>query len=149
MNDNKPKNSGSITTQKRPKQNMKDPTPTAVSSEIQVHLNQYTSSTFTNKNEQSLNESTVFSILTITIELSCDIGDYLERDSQIDHVKARFLELSYVPNDNCHYPFRVIRSLSIFNIIPPPTHGQGLRRRPRMKRYEKKESKNINLANNI
>lgn len=46
-----------------------------------VHLNEYASSTFINKSKQPLNEPTIFSILTTTIELNCDNGDYLERGS--------------------------------------------------------------------
>ncbi|CAI6352898.1 unnamed protein product [Macrosiphum euphorbiae] len=103
MNDNKRKNSGSIATwlEKRSKTTiqdtrtnmMNDPIPIAVSSVTQVHLNQ-----------QSPNEPTT-THFSMTTELSNDIGDYLEKGSQTDHVKARFLEAPNVPDNNFLYPF--------------------------------------------
>lgn len=74
MNGNKLINSGSITAwlRKRSKQNINDLTLIAVSSEAQIHLNKYTFSTFLKKNEQSLNEPTIFPSLTTTIKLNCD-----------------------------------------------------------------------------
>ncbi|CAI6345100.1 unnamed protein product [Macrosiphum euphorbiae] len=72
---------------------MNDPIPIAVSSVTQVHLNQ-----------QSPNEPTT-THFSMTTELSNDIGDYLEKGSQTDHVKARFLEAPNVPDNNFLYPF--------------------------------------------
>jgi len=74
--------------------NMNNRIPITVSSVTQVHLNQ-----------QSPNEPTTTHFSMIT-ELSNDIGDYLEKGSQTDHVKASFLESPNVP-DNFLYPFSV------------------------------------------
>lgn len=49
--------------------------------------NEYTSSDI---NKQLLHLPNESSISTTTIELSCDIGDYLERGNQPDHIKAMF-----------------------------------------------------------
>lgn len=51
---------------------MNDLTPTDVFFEAQTHLNEYTFSTFINKNEQSLDEPTIFPSLSTSIELSYD-----------------------------------------------------------------------------
>lgn len=79
-NNNKRKNSGTITTwlEKRSKPNINDPTPLALSSVTQVDSNEYASLKHVNVNEQPPKEP-MYPISTTTIELSCDIGDYLER----------------------------------------------------------------------
>lgn len=109
MNDNhnKRKNGGSILTwlEKRSKPTMNDQTPFAVSPTTQVHSDKCTSPAVLILNERPPNEPTISPILAMPIEFSSDIGDYLERDSQTDHVKARFLESPNVPDNNFLYPF--------------------------------------------
>jgi hypothetical protein len=73
MNDNKRKNS-LITAwlEKRPKPNINDPIPIAVSSIKQVHSDKNSSPDLFNKNKQPLNEPTLTPFST-TIEFSNDI----------------------------------------------------------------------------
>jgi len=47
----------------------------------------------------------------MTIKFSHDIGDYLEKGSQADHVKARFLESPNVPDNIFIYPFSIHNKL--------------------------------------
>ncbi|XP_050065601.1 52 kDa repressor of the inhibitor of the protein kinase-like [Aphis gossypii] len=90
MTDNKRKNSGSISSWVKKR-----------TSVTQVH----SSPDLTNKNEQPpINEHTNTPFST-TISIRNDIGDYVEKGSQTDHVKARFLESTNVPDNNCQYPF--------------------------------------------
>jgi len=90
MTDSKRKNSGSISSWVKKR-----------TSVTQVH----SSPDLTNKNEQPpINEHTNTPFST-TISISNDIGDYVEKGSQTDHVKARFLESTNVPDNNFQYPF--------------------------------------------